>query len=237
MADIRRQDAEALHSFAVDQRFSEEKQENQAIDITKTLLILWRRKYLVLATALLVLIPAAVGSFMATPNYQSTSVLQLDPNPARVLPFTDLPDSPPLADYELFVKTQDQILRSVMLVSRVAEELEEEGSWSEELVGEFVGSGVGIERVAGSQLLSLSYASPDPYFAAKVVNLYAEEFIRLRFENRQEIVEKAKAFLEERLAFLKDKIELSEQELVEYARDKDLLSLDNQKTDHDPPDI
>lgn len=206
-----------------------ERREGGVPEFQRSLSVLWRRKYFILVTALLIFIPAAFATFFATPQYLSTAVLQIDPNPTRILPFTDLADSPVLADYELYMKTQDEIIRTETLTLRVAERLKEENRWPADLLERFEGE-IGIRRVSSSQLLSLSYVAPDPDFAAKVVNLYAEELIKKQFEDKQQIVEKASAFLKERLESLKRKVEESEQELVEYARDKELLTLDSKGT-------
>ncbi len=201
-----------------------------AIDIRQIFFVLWSRKYLIVFVVLLVFVPAATATFLADPTYQSTAVLQIDPAPTRVLPFTDLSDSPALSNYDLFMKTQDAILRTGTVLTRVVERLEKENRWPENLISELSETGIEVFRVSGTQLLNLSYAATDPEFAALVVNLYAEEFVKLHFEEKNQVAEKARSFLEERLAVLKDKIQRSEQELVEYARDKELLSFDNQKT-------
>ena len=53
-------------------------------EIQRSLSVLWRRKYFILLTALLIIIPAALATFVATPQYLSTAVLQIDPNPTRI---------------------------------------------------------------------------------------------------------------------------------------------------------
>ena len=93
-------------------------EQERAFDLGKLLSVLWARKYLVLVTSLLVFAPAAVATFTATPEYISTVTLQVDPNPASVVPFTDLAVSP-VANYEFFMKTQDEILRTGVMASRV----------------------------------------------------------------------------------------------------------------------
>ena len=75
-----------------------------AIDLRQIFFVLWSRKYLIVFVVLLVFVPAATATFLADPTYQSTAVLQIDPAPARVLPFTDVSDSPALSNYDLFMK-------------------------------------------------------------------------------------------------------------------------------------
>jgi len=182
-------------------------------DLARLLRRLLRRKYEALIVALLVVIPAAISTYLATPLYRSTLILQIDPVPVRVLPYQDVATSETSGNYELYMRTQDEILKSPTLMSRVATRLAEQGVQPNDLK-----NGYGVQRIASSQLVTLSFSDPNPEVAAKTVNTFAEEYIKLNFEAKQEMVEKAKAFLSRELRELKQKAEASERELVQYAQ-------------------
>ena len=62
------------------------------------------------------------------------------------------------------------------------------------------------------------------------MNAYAKEFIKWSFEEKDARVQKARDFLSQRLETLKAKVEQSEQQMSEYARDNELLALASEQT-------
>jgi uncharacterized protein involved in exopolysaccharide biosynthesis len=95
----------------------------------------------------------------------------------QVLPYRDIADSASVTPYyEMYMKTQEQMLQGSTLVTHVAETLNS-GSKPEEMRSETqrLRSHFGVRRVENSQLIELSYVAPDPEVAASLVNLFAEE--------------------------------------------------------------
>ena len=52
------------------------------------------RKFQIFAVGLIVVIPAAIATYLATPLYRSTALLQVDADPVQVLPYRDIADFP-----------------------------------------------------------------------------------------------------------------------------------------------
>ncbi|RPI29599.1 MAG: polysaccharide biosynthesis tyrosine autokinase [Acidobacteria bacterium] len=194
-----------------------------AFDLQQIIHALWRRKVTILVTMVLVVIPVAVSTYLATPLYRSALILEIDPEPTRVLPYKDVTDvvgGP--SNYELYMKTQDQILRSPSLGIRVANRLQEEqaGGGANQVL-QYPGP-IEVQRLPNSELVLLAYVSPDPERSARTVNLFAEEYIKQHFEGKQKTRERAIDFLNRELAGLKKRIEESEKEFVEYRHTNNL---------------
>jgi succinoglycan biosynthesis transport protein ExoP len=73
-----------------------------------------------------------------------------------------------------------------------------------------------IELVRNSQLIRISYESPDKQFAADAANWVAEGFIEADMDARLAMTQKAGAWLTERLSGLRKKLEESERALQQF---------------------
>ncbi|MCC7176532.1 MAG: polysaccharide biosynthesis tyrosine autokinase [Bryobacterales bacterium] len=183
-----------------------------------------RRTLLIVFVALLVIVPTAVVTFLSTPLYRSTALLQVRPDPVQVLPYRDVADSGGGGYYEAFLATQDQVLRGGTLASRVAERLKAEPDGSDlEKEADMVYGRFEVRRVPLSQLFRISYLAPRPETAARVVNLFAEEYEKLLLESRQLTREKAREYLQRELEILERRVEASEHSLAAYAKKKDIV--------------
>lgn len=89
-----------------------------------------------------------------------------------------------------------------------------------------VQGGLSIAPVGTSRLVRLSFDSPSPAWAQKVVNGIAENFITDNLDRRYAATNYARKFLGERLEDLKLKLEDAEQKLVDYATRKQILTDD-----------
>lgn len=84
---------------------------------------------------------------------------------------------------------------------------------------------LGVQVVRNTRLIEVSFTSPDPDLAALVVNTVVDEFIAQSLEDRFAASNTVTDFLRDQLRDLKTTVESSEQELLEYAHDNDIVSL------------
>ena len=84
--------------------------------------------------------------------------------------------------------------------------------------------GLSVTPVRSSSIVQLSFDSPNPQLAKKVVDAVADGFITVNLERRYESSAYARTFLEERLQQLKIKLEESEKESVAYAEAKGIVT-------------
>jgi polysaccharide biosynthesis transport protein len=98
----------------------------------------------------------------------------------------------------------------------------------EGIISGFLG-GLTVEPVRDSRLVRLHYDSPDPKLAAAALNTLAKNYIELNLERRFEASSYARNFLQERLQQVKARLEDSERELIQFAREQEIVQVDNQQ--------
>jgi capsular exopolysaccharide synthesis family protein len=87
---------------------------------------------------------------------------------------------------------------------------------------EAVASGLEVQLVRNSQLIRLSFESPDRVFAATAANSFADLYIENDLEARMQMTQKAAAWLTERLKSLRGNLEAAERALQEF-RDRERI--------------
>ena len=195
-------------------------------DIRRLWKVLMRKKLLIALVTIAVVVPVAAYSFLVTPTYRSTVSIQVDPESVKVLPYNGVADSLVKAspDFELYMKTQDVLLRSAALANRALDRVKQDYPAEDlPITGSSFADGLSIERVASSQIIDLDYVSFDPKFSALAANMLAEEFIKLHFERKVETTHKATDFLTQQLHKLKENVEQTESELIRYAQKNNIL--------------
>src|SRR5690606_29806620 len=151
---------------------------------------------------------------------------------------------------EEFFQTQYGLLRSRSLAERVIESLglarsdaslaelgvdpasipgetpAEKAAGRRDAALEAVRDNLGISPVRGSRLVSVSYSSPSPIVSARVANAFSENFIQSNLDRKFESSAYARDFLEERLAQTKARLEDAERQLVAYAANQQIVTID-----------
>ena len=84
---------------------------------------------------------------------------------------------------------------------------------------------ISIVPIRGSALVDVRYTSASPVWSARIANAWSKQYIESSIARRFESTGDARKFLEDQLAQLKARVEVSERELVEYARAKDIVTL------------
>jgi polysaccharide biosynthesis transport protein len=204
----------------------------ETLDVGRMVGAVMRRKLQVALVAVLVLIPAAIGVYRATPVYRSSALLQVSPDAVQLLPYRDVVEPAGGVYYETYMKTQEEVLRSPSLVARVTLRLESaEGGIDSASEIPWLTERFSVQRIENSQIFRISYVSPDPPTAARVVNAFAEEYIKQAFDSRQKTRQKAREALKRELDALEQRVQLSERELVRYAKGKEMFALEPAQVD------
>src|SRR3984893_3907622 len=86
-----------------------------------------------------------------------------------------------------------------------------------------------VEPLKRSRLVEVSFESNDRNLAAQVVNTLASTYIQHNLESRWQASQKASEWLSQQLMGMKSKLEKSEDDLQQYARDNGLLFLETDK--------
>lgn len=89
---------------------------------------------------------------------------------------------------------------------------------------------VSVDPIRGSSLIDINYNSYDPEMSAQIANAWATEFIAQSISRKFDSTAEARAFLERRLAELRDRVEQSERAVVDYASQRNIVTLDGGTT-------
>jgi polysaccharide biosynthesis transport protein len=224
MSDLVRRDAPSApavyeprpENIWIDQYLDEHQSE-----LTRYAAILWKRKWLFLSVAVAVLLASGIWTLTTKQLYTSSVKLQLDPQ-QNVLPYREVANV--ITADPTYLATQAQVLKSQALAERIVTRmnLAAEPNGVTAAARGFAGRVV-VTPVPSTQVMNVSYTSEDPVFAAKAVNILADEYVNYSVDIRQVAAGKAKEFLEQELTKLRYKLEQSEEQLVEYGREHGIL--------------
>ncbi len=88
---------------------------------------------------------------------------------------------------------------------------------------------LGVHPGKGTRLVDVSFESIDPKLAALVVNTVADEYIDHNLEAKWNATQKASGWLREQLVTLEQQLEVSESELIDYARRHSIVFIEERK--------
>lgn len=85
---------------------------------------------------------------------------------------------------------------------------------------------VAITPVRGSSLVDIAFTSPNPQLSATIANEWTRQFVQGNFDRRYASTADARKLLENRLSDLRARLEQSEKDLVNYAANTGIVTLD-----------
>ncbi|MCT2557785.1 polysaccharide biosynthesis tyrosine autokinase [Tsuneonella sp. YG55] len=195
----------------------------------------------------LALLGALLITLISTPKYTATSRIEISRQQDRVTNVEGLQPDTAGQDLE-FYQTQYSLLEARSLAERVmrAERLASDDAFfaasGVDLDGEFSSAGsrsqreqlavdllmrnVSVEPVRNSALVDLRYTSSDPQMSARIANAWVAQFVEAKLARRFDSTSDAREFLTNRLAELRQKLEQSERDLVNYAAQKGILPIE-----------
>ena len=224
--------------------------EASAFDFALYWNMLLKHRLLLIGSVVAALALGATATLLMTPQYTATTTIQIDREAARVLNSEDVSPQESMIQGDEFFQTQYGLLRSRSLAERVIESLglaRNEGSLRalgvdpasirgdtaaaraearREAALKAVSKNLGVSPVRGSRLVGVSFKSPDPRLSARIVNAFAENFIQSNLDRKFESTAYARDFLEERLGQTKARLEDAERQLVAYAANQEIITLD-----------
>ncbi len=191
--------------------------EEESLDPKLLASVLLNHRWQILLATALVLIPAVIATLLQQKLYSATALLQIDPEPMQLLPDKNM--DVPRPAFDVFMRTQEQVLNGPTLLARVAQRLASEpgGAAMEHEVSELF-KRYSAGRLEGTQLLTVRYLAPEPQLAARVANMFADEFIKLQFETQQTSRDNARQLLQRDLSRVEEQIQVLERELVVYSQ-------------------
>ena len=206
-----------------------------SFSILQILQTVWARRLWVLAASLLGMVCALAFSLSQTPLYRATAIIELNPPIVPILSGgagagEDL--VAPTTDWQ-FLETQLGMLRSRALAERVAQDLNLASRTNEveaqppsitQLANSIL-PGLTVTPAQDSRLVELNYVSDNAIKSANLANGFAESFVQLTLDRKYEATKTARVFLGDRLLTVRGDLNKAERELVEYAKENNIIPL------------
>ena len=196
---------------------------------------LLKRRWTIFTVALIATTIVAVISFKMKPVYRATARVQVESQTPLMQSIEELYQKSEADD--TFVQTQIQVLKSENLAWRTIEQL----GLSESLIGpkklakippenrkvrfiETFRKRLSVELTPKTRMLSVSYEDSNPRIAAQVATNLVDNYIDYNFRQKYDATRQASSWMEQQLDELKAKVESSQQALVEYERQNQLVN-------------
>jgi succinoglycan biosynthesis transport protein ExoP len=215
--------------------------------------VLIKSKWIVMGSVLLVVGVVAISSLRSTPIYEAVGSIAIN----KMDPVTfNLKDSSSSIDYydPADIDTEVRILKSDLLALQVIRQLNldqpgENGTSSKpspsslELTTDamqpdsartsavlaYFKSNLQVSLVPNTRIIEIRYRSPDKNIAARVVNTLANTYVEQNFKTRFESTMQASDWLSKQLVDLQIKVETSQEKLVKYQKEHEILGIDEKQ--------
>lgn len=208
------------------------------MNLSQFLLILYARKYIILATLIVTVTLTLMVSLSMPKTYQATASVLLnykgvDPLTGIAMPSQLLPG---------YMATQIDIISSKNVAGRVVDQLKmaENPTVVEQFRKATGGKGTVRDWLANlllvkldvvpsreSSVVEINFKGADPQFVAAVANAFAEEYQKLAIELKVEPMKKAAAYFNEQTKMLRGNVEAAQSRLSKYQQDNGIVSVDN----------
>ena len=199
--------------------------------------VIWRRRALIGLFAAVVTVAVAVGSFVMTPVYEATVVLDIREQRQSILGGELGGSLAPLSSRE-DINTQIEIVRSRSVLEKVIAELHLGGApdgatavKQREAAREALDrlrKDMSVRQVPNTRLISLSARSTDPELAARIANAIAGVFIDKNVESKRGEANAVLAFVSGQADQVRAQLNRTEEDLLAYKKGERIGILDQE---------
>jgi polysaccharide biosynthesis transport protein len=206
-------------------------QQEAATSLLVYLRVLWRRRWLFVSILALTVASAWVFVLISTPIYRATATVLIEPNSPRVVDIKDVtPGTGSAPDYFM---TQIKIIQSRDIVNGVIERLKlgeriPEIRWARDPYGPFLNF-LFVDPIKNTQLVTVSFESPDAKLAAEVANAVAGGYVKYNVDMKLRMAQEAGAWLQQQVGGLVAKADRATAALQAYQTKADLLGIQEQR--------
>src|SRR6202051_2913382 len=224
---------------------------SQESTMREYLRVLIKRKWMVTGVIVGIFMAVAIASLRQTPIYEAASQIVINKADSNLITFKD---SVPVVDYydqsdldtEVRILQSDlmalQVIRQLNLDKRpefggqadqkqpnlVADPLQTDSNRTSALLGGFRGN-LHVTLIPNTRIIEIHYTSTDPQLAASAVNTLAATYVEQNFKTKFESTMQASDWLSKQLVDLQMKVETSQEKLVRYQREHEILGTDEKQ--------
>jgi len=220
--------------------------EKSEVNISEYWNVVWRRKWMAAAFALVVIAVVAFNTFTSRPMYTAKGTLLIEKEPT-ILTFEEIFKIETFSDD--YYQTQYKMLQSRTLAENVVERLKlyekeefvgkpknkknsmdkSNPALRQSLASAFLAR-VDVKPVRLTRLVEINFRAYDPKLAADGVNTLFDTFIDMNIETKYEATEQATEFLTNQISGLRVEIAQKEKELQAYGVEKNIIALSDKET-------
>jgi tyrosine-protein kinase len=164
---------------------------SQSNELLEYLAVLKARKWTFVLVFLLVLVAVTVFSYRKPPQYQGQARVFVEPFPSSEPGVIQTPN----------LQTESQLVMSEPVASRVIRDLGLDQSTSS------LKADLSVEALTDTEVLVITYTSPDPEFARDAANSFSENYIDYRRDRTLERLGSAKKSLQVRVDAVQEELE------------------------------
>ena len=209
--------------------------------------VVFKRKWVILTSVFVVVSAVGLSTLRMKPVYTAVGSIAIN----KVDPMTfSLKDSaaaeidyydPADLDTEVRILKSDllalQVIRQLSLdrppeTKNVAPELTSESQLDTARISSALGAFRGnlqVSLVPNTRIIEIRYRSADKELAARVVNALANTYVEQNFKTRFESTMQASEWLSKQLVDLQIKVETSQEKLVQYQKQHEILGIDDKQ--------
>jgi len=219
--------------------------------IREYLRVLIKRKWTVLFTLALIFSLVAIATLRTTRIYEASGSIAINKMEPTLLNFKDAQNGVPDYYDPADLDTEVSILKSDMLAMQVikilnldklpefggsapaptdslgltTDELQPDSQRTTNMLDRFKGN-LKVALRPNTRIIDVRYRSPDKDLAARVVNALIHTYIEQNFKTRFESTMEASNWLSKQLVDLQMKVETSQEKLVTYQKEHEILGMD-----------
>lgn len=216
--------------------------------------ILLRRRWAVASFLLIVMTLVTIISLRMPAKYESSGRIAVARETPEVFGLHNDGSggaSGTIDDLSLLLETQVQVLRSEQLSIDVAHKLRSaspKGPIPEISSSSLLSSGssapptpeemslsgrlrssLAVTIIPRTQIIEIRYRDPDPNMAANVVQAYIDCYLQNNFDSKFQSVKQTTEWLTQQLSDLQTKVEVSQEKLVRYQREHNIVGVDEKQ--------
>jgi polysaccharide biosynthesis transport protein len=215
--------------------------------------VLIKRKWVVISSLVLIIGVVGISTLRSTPIYDAVGSIAINKMAPVGFNFKDSAGGG--ADYydPTDLDTEVRILKSDLLALQVirqlgldkadaldnqnpsnsglqltTEVLQPDSPGISAVLGAFKGS-LQVALVPNTRIIEIHYRSPDRNLAPRVVNALANTYVEQNFKTRFESTMQASEWLSKQLVDLQMKVETSQEKLVKYQKEHEILGIDEKQ--------
>jgi polysaccharide biosynthesis transport protein len=213
--------------------------------------VLRKRRWTVIGFFSLLVLMVGAATLLLKPQYEAVARIVFNRENEDPLGFKNFGGTASEdSDYSVSLDTQVRILESDTLALRAIRELrldanpnftknpspsdssglppQQDARRRESLLATFHDS-LSVSKDKNTRVIEIRYRSADPQLAAQIANAISRAYIERHFKMRFESTMQTSDWLAQQLAELQKKVEVSQQKLVKYQKDHEILGIDDKQ--------